>query len=76
MTPEEYDALKQEILAEERESNARDLEHEHKMSNDHDYILEYYAEEVDKAYEILREVCNKMYDYGWEETPERLLRNI
>ena len=76
MTPEEYDALKQDILAEERESNARDLIHEHKMSNDHDYILEYYAEEVDKAYEILREVCNKMYDYGWEETPESLMRMI
>jgi len=76
MDIKEYEELKQEILQEERESNARDLDHEYRMTNDFDYILEHYAEEVDKAYEILREVCYKMYDYGWEETPESLIRNV
>lgn len=76
MTPEEYDALKQEILQEERESNARDLYHEEQMSNDFDYVLEYYAEEIQEAYDRLKEVCNKMENYGWEETPESLIRNV
>ena len=76
MTPNEYEELRQDMMEELRLDSLRDSIHEERMYNDFDYAIEKYADEMQDAYDKLKSICDKLHDYGWEETPESLMRMI
>ena len=76
MTLNEYDEIKADILAEEREANSGDLSHEAMMRDLREYAIEHYSDTIQECYDKLKEICNKLEEYGWEETPESLLRSV
>ena len=67
---------KQEILEDMRQEWKQELYEEQQLRIDEDYALDKFEFEIDTAFILLQDVCDKLDEYGWEWTPAKLIDRL